>query len=57
MPADKASLAGTCLPVSIISKAISTPHNRGSLCVPPAPGRIPSNTSGKPTLVFGAAIL
>ena len=57
IPDERASLAGTCFPVSIISKAILTPHNLGSLCVPPAPDRTPSNTSGNPTLVFGAAIL
>ena len=52
-----ASSIGTCFPVNIISKAIETPQSLGSLCVPPAPGKIPSKTSGSPTLVLGAAIL
>ena len=57
IPYSNASCAGTCLPVNIISKPVSIPANRGNLCVPPAPGNIPSNTSGRPTFVFGVAIL
>src|SRR5439155_18960530 len=35
-------------PLTIIWSAFSTPTTRGSRCVPPAPGRRPSLTSGRP---------
>ena len=57
IPFSIASCDGTCLPVNIISKPISIPANLGNLCVPPAPGNIPNKTSGRPTFVFGVAIL
>ena len=41
------SAAATLAPLTIIRSALSTPTTRGSRCVPPAPGRIPSFTSGK----------
>ncbi len=42
-------------PETIISSARSTPATRGSRWVPPAPGRMPSFTSGRPSLASGAA--
>ena len=35
--------------------ALATPTRRGSRCVPPAPGIMPSVTSGSPTTVPGSA--
>ena len=47
--------AATGLPVVIISSAAFTPANRGTRCVPPAPGRRPNLTSGKPTFADAIA--
>ena len=41
--------------VAAISSAFPTPATRGSRCVPPAPGRSPSFTSGTPSLAEGTA--
>jgi hypothetical protein len=41
--------ASTGSPVTIMSIAFSTPTSRGSRWVPPAPGRRPSLTSGRPS--------
>ena len=49
MPAASAFGAGTGLPSVHISSASFAPHRRGSRCVPPAPGMMPSSTSGWPT--------
>ena len=57
IPRDKAFLAGTCAPESIILRASAGPVSLGSLCVPPAPGKRPKWTSGSPTNAFGEAIL
>ena len=43
------SAPATGLPSVHISSASSAPHRRGSRCVPPAPGMMPSSTSGWPT--------
>jgi hypothetical protein len=45
----------TGLPVTIIWSALGTPASRGSRWVPPAPGRMPSLTSGWPTFADGIA--
>ena len=50
MPAAGAFGAGTGLPSVHIAMASSRRASRGSRCVPPAPGMIPSSTSGWPTL-------
>ncbi len=50
-----AFLAAIGLPEVIKSKAASTPIKRGALWVPPAPGKMPSFTSGKPTFAVGNA--
>ena len=42
-------------PVAIISSACPTPTMRGSRWVPPAPGTMPSFTSGSPTFADGTA--
>ena len=44
VPATDSDFTG--LPVTIISNAFSAPTARGKRCVPPAPGRMPSFTSG-----------
>ena len=49
MPAASALGAGTGLPSVHISSASAAPASRGSRCVPPAPGMMPSSTSGWPT--------
>ena len=43
-------------PVSIMSSAGAAPTSFGSRCVPPAPGRRPSITSGSPSVVFDDAV-
>ncbi len=47
-PALSASSARIGSPLTIIDRPFSTPTTRGSRCVPPAPGRRPSFTSGRP---------
>jgi len=42
-------------PLVIISSARCAPKMRGKRCVPPAPGKIPSFTSGKPSFADGTA--
>ena len=54
-PAASASLAGIGSPDRIIGSAFSMPTRRGSRCVPPAPGMIPSLISGRPSRVPAAA--
>ena len=49
MPISLALGARTGSPLTIILSAASTPATRGNRCVPPAPGRSPSLTSGSPT--------
>ena len=53
MPSDSASAADTTRPVALSSTAATMPASRGSRCVPPAPGTMPSLTSGRPS--FAAA--
>jgi hypothetical protein len=55
MPACCARAAGTGLPSVHMSSASGTPASRGSRCVPPAPGMMPSSTSGWPTLALATA--
>ena len=45
-PARSASCASIMRPVRHISMAFDLPTSRVSLCVPPAPGRMPSLISG-----------
>ena len=40
-----------------MTNAFDAPTMRGSLCVPPAPGKRPKFTSGKPHFADGTAIL
>ena len=48
--ADASGLAApTGSPSAHIRAARATPHNRGSRCVPAAPGMMPNFTSGWPT--------
>eukprot|EP01137_Pigoraptor_chileana_P016950 Opistho-2@74294 len=56
IPASIAFFAATGFPPTIMSTANSTPVSRGRRWVPPAPGRIPSSTSGRPTLTLLLAI-
>ncbi len=42
--------------IAVPSAKIGTPAMRGMRCVPPAPGRSPSFTSGVPTFAEGTAI-
>jgi len=51
---DAARRLVTAQPVTMSSSAASAPINRGSRCVPPAPGRIPKCTSGRPTRAHDA---
>ncbi len=46
--------ASTGFPAVHISMASSAPQSRGSRCVPPAPGMMPSSTSGWPTFASWA---
>ena len=50
IPRDFAFSAEIKAPEVINSKACSAPMILGSRCVPPAPGKIPSFTSGNPTM-------
>ena len=56
MPISFARAAFTGTPEVIISSAACTPARRGSRCVPPAPGRSPSFTSGSPNFAAAVAI-
>ena len=47
--------AGTVAPDTIMLSAVSTPIARGRRCVPPAPGRRPSLTSGSAICAPGVA--
>ena len=47
-PTLSASSAPIGSPLTIIDSAFGTPTTRGSRWVPPAPGRMPSFTSGRP---------
>ena len=47
-PTFRASSAPIGSPLTIIASALGTPTTRGSRWVPPAPGRMPSLTSGRP---------
>ena len=48
--------AVTGVPLVIIFSAVAAPTRRGIRCVPPAPGMMPSLTSGRPSRVPGAAM-
>ena len=54
-PSRAAVAAGRIRPPVMASSAAGTPISRGSRWVPPAPGTMPSVTSGKPMRVPGAA--
>ena len=54
-PASRAAGAGTGSPETMMPNAASTQIRRGSRCVPPTPGRIPSFTSDRPTLAEATA--
>ena len=54
-PAASAAALDTRSPLQIMPMARGMPTMRGSRCVPPAPGMMPSVTSGRPTTVPGAA--
>ena len=54
-PMALAALAGTWLPLVIISSAFWAPTMRGRRWVPPAPGSRPRFTSGRPTFADGTA--
>ena len=54
-PQTRASAASMGSPVTHISRALATPTRRGSRWVPPAPGSIPSFTSGSPSRAEAAA--
>ena len=54
-PSAAASLAGTRRPDAMSAMARATPTSRGKRCVPPAPGMMPSFTSGSPTVAPSAA--
>jgi 3-isopropylmalate dehydratase small subunit len=54
-PTRNAACASRIVPARIISFAIPIPTMRGNLCVPPAPGRIPSPVSGSPIFAFSEA--
>ncbi len=47
--------AGDRVAGTIMASAFSTPTTRGRRCVPPAPGRMPSLTSGRPSRAVGQA--
>lgn len=49
-------VTGVGLPVTIIVRAVCASTKRGSRWVPPAPGKIPKLTSGRPTL-FDAKVI
>jgi hypothetical protein len=49
------SRAASGLPLTIMFKARSAPTKRGKRCVPPAPGKIPSFTSGNPSCAVAVA--
>ena len=55
MPAVNASWDLTGSPKAHISTALATPASRGNRWVPPAPGMMPSFTSGWPTCADGTA--
>ena len=55
-PRDSACGAATGLPEVTRSIAAGTPASRGTRCVPPAPGMMPSVTSGRPTRASAVAI-
>ncbi len=55
-PSAFASAAPTMRPVAAISAAATTPASRGRRCVPPAPGTMPSFTSGRPSFAACAAM-
>ena len=55
-PIASASSASTIRPVKIRSLALAGPISRGSRCVPPAPGMMPSKISGCPHLALSALI-
>jgi hypothetical protein len=51
IPNSLASSADNILAEKISSLALETPNSRVARCVPPAPGIIPSLTSGRPIFV------
>ncbi len=54
-PASSASFALACRADRMRSSARATPASRGIRCVPPAPGMMPSVTSGRPIRALGRA--
>ena len=56
IPHSKATRADIFLAVKINSFAFASPINRGSRCVPPAPGIIPQLVSVSPSFTSSAAI-
>ncbi len=56
MPSDSASSADTMRPLAIKSTAAAMPVRRGRRCVPPAPGTMPSFTSGSPSFAVADAM-
>mmetsp|Transcript_104759 Transcript_104759/g.312958 ORF Transcript_104759/g.312958 Transcript_104759/m.312958 type:complete len:240 (-) Transcript_104759:16-735(-) len=56
-PAFSASSALMFLPVKISAMALDLPTARMSLCVPPAPGMMPSLISGWPKTAFSLAMM
>ena len=54
-PSASACALGTRAPLQASSMALGTPTRRGRRCVPPAPGMMPSVTSGGPPTVPAAA--
>ena len=55
-PAAAASGPLNARPLTISGKAASGPISRGSRCVPPQPGMMPSVTSGRPMRVLGWSV-
>ena len=55
-PISSASWAVSERAVKMRSFAFATPSKRVNLCVPPAPGMIPSRTSGRPILVTACPV-
>ena len=55
-PALKALMPLSGLPGRIISSAWPRPTSAGRRWVPPQPGRMPSDTSGRPRLVLGSSV-
>ena len=55
-PSSTAVYPSTGSPLAQISAALAGPTRRGSRCIPPYPGMMPSLTSGWPRLAFSVTI-